>query len=114
MKESLVGLALRGGRLCSTVAMVSVLVLCGCGRKGDDSLPQGGSNDAAGAPSGSASATGGSASGEVVDSVFPMDVMLSRFREGTTQPAGLEHGEASRDALVARFVQALERSDTLA
>jgi hypothetical protein len=47
-----------------------------------------------------------------VDSARPRDQALARFREGLPEPEGLEGGEPSADALVRRFVQALERADT--
>jgi hypothetical protein len=51
----------------------------------------------------------------VVDSIFPVEEEIRRFqaelREEVTELTG---GEASRDALVARFVRALESADTLA
>jgi hypothetical protein len=54
------------------------------------------------------------AAGNVVDSVFPMDVLLARFRKDLPKPAAL-HGEVtSRDTLVQRVVTALAANDTLA
>jgi hypothetical protein len=50
----------------------------------------------------------------VVDSVFPMDVMLARFREGVAQPEALGAGAANRDSLVARAIRALAAQDTSA
>jgi hypothetical protein len=49
-----------------------------------------------------------------VDSVVPRDVELARFRAGLEQPARLTGGASTRDALVRRFVRALERSDIAA
>ena len=49
----------------------------------------------------------------VVDSVFPMDVMLARFRAGSEEPSGLSSGAATRDELVREVILALEASDTL-
>lgn len=48
----------------------------------------------------------------VVDSVFPMPVMLERFRQGLVEATRLEHGTTSRDALVGDVVAALQASDT--
>jgi hypothetical protein len=50
----------------------------------------------------------------VVDSVFPMSVMLERFRAGIAEPAGLTSGADGRDALVEAVVRAMEASDTAA
>lgn len=49
-----------------------------------------------------------------VDSIAPREVELARFREGLTEsPGGMLAGDAeSRDALVRRYVRALERADT--
>ena len=49
-----------------------------------------------------------------VDSVVPREVSLARFREGLAHPARLEGGAKSRDELVRRYVDALERQDTTA
>lgn len=48
----------------------------------------------------------------VVDSGLPLEEALRRFREGLPVVASLENGEASRAALVRRFIRAVERSDT--
>jgi len=50
----------------------------------------------------------------VVDSVFPMSVMLDRFRAGIAEPARLTSGADSRDALVEAVVRAVEARDTAA
>jgi hypothetical protein len=50
----------------------------------------------------------------VVDSVVPRDVALARFRTGLTEPESLSGTAPSRDALVRRFIGALETRDTLA
>jgi hypothetical protein len=50
----------------------------------------------------------------VVDSVFPMSVMLDRFRAGMAEPAGLTSGADSRDGLVEAMVRAVEARDTAA
>jgi hypothetical protein len=47
----------------------------------------------------------------VVDSIFPIEEELRRFREGMTQPQALTGGEESLEALVQRFVRALEAGD---
>lgn len=49
-----------------------------------------------------------------VDSVIPREVEVTRFRAGLVEPAGFTGGAASRDALVRRFIGALERRDTAA
>ena len=50
----------------------------------------------------------------VVDSLVPIPVALERFREGLEEPTGLRSPYTSRDALVAAYVDILERADTLA
>lgn len=52
--------------------------------------------------------------GYVVDSVLPVEEALRRFRVGLSPTTSLSGGSTSRDALVARFVAALERGDTTA
>jgi len=47
-----------------------------------------------------------------VDSVVPRAVELAQFRDGLIEPTELSGGAASRDALVRRYVTALERADT--
>jgi hypothetical protein len=47
-----------------------------------------------------------------VDSIVPRDVELAQFRAGLVEPTGLTGGAASRDALVRRFMDALEHRDT--
>jgi hypothetical protein len=54
------------------------------------------------------------AAGVVVDSIFPLEEALRRFREGIPRTAVLEGGARSRDALVARFAQAVHERDTVA
>jgi hypothetical protein len=48
-----------------------------------------------------------------VDSFVPREVALERFRQVGNRVSQLEHGAASRDALVRNFVHALERRDTM-
>jgi hypothetical protein len=48
-----------------------------------------------------------------VDSVFPMDEEIRRFREGLVEPAGFTGGATSRDGLVETFIRSLEAADTL-
>jgi hypothetical protein len=50
----------------------------------------------------------------VVDSVFPIDEEIRRFREGLPEATALSDGATSRDELVQRFLAALERADTAA
>jgi hypothetical protein len=50
----------------------------------------------------------------IVDSVFPPEEALRRFREGLPLVSELGNAEATRDALVRRFVYAIEESDTAA
>jgi hypothetical protein len=44
----------------------------------------------------------------------PREVSLARFREGLTAPGRLKGGATSRDDLVRRSIEALERRDTMA
>ena len=50
----------------------------------------------------------------VVDSVFPNEEEIRRFRVGLTEVTKLTGGAGSRDELVERFVRAIERADTAA
>lgn len=49
-----------------------------------------------------------------IDSVLPREEALGRFQAGSRSRTALEGGASSREALVRRFVAALERSDTAA
>src|SRR5262245_57215802 len=48
----------------------------------------------------------------VVDSVFPMDVMIARFRKGIPEVKELTSGAPTRDSLVKQIVSAFARQDT--
>lgn len=48
----------------------------------------------------------------VVDSIFPLDEALRRFRDGVPATTELTGGAPSREALVQRFFAALESRDT--
>jgi hypothetical protein len=50
----------------------------------------------------------------VVDSVFPIEEEMRRFREGLPEVTALSAGAGSRDELVDRFLTAIERADTAA
>jgi hypothetical protein len=50
--------------------------------------------------------------GTVVDSIFPIEEEIRRFREGMTEPTGLIGGEGTLEALTSRFLRALETGDT--
>lgn len=50
--------------------------------------------------------------GDKIDSILPMAEYVRRFREGLTEPAELEGGEASPEALARRFLDALAARDT--
>ena len=52
--------------------------------------------------------------GTVVDSILPPEEEMRRFRQGLAEPAGLEGGARSRDALVRAFIRAVEHEDTAA
>jgi hypothetical protein len=54
------------------------------------------------------------APGTYVDSILPPEEEQRRFREGLADPGRLSGGAASRDALVRRFVRAVETGDTAA
>jgi hypothetical protein len=49
-----------------------------------------------------------------VDSLFPAEEELRRFREGLDEPAGLRGGAGSRDGLVDALIRSLEAADTVA
>jgi hypothetical protein len=46
-----------------------------------------------------------------VDSIFPIEEEIRRFREGTEEVEGLSGGEASKEALVELLIHALEAED---
>jgi hypothetical protein len=50
--------------------------------------------------------------GDKIDSLLPMNEYLRRFRAGLVQPARLEGGAASRNALARAFVAAVSRRDS--
>ena len=66
----------------------------------------------AAAACGSDGRTGRAEAAVHVDSIVPRDVELARFRAGLTEPAALTGGAPSREALVRRFMTALEHRDT--
>lgn len=47
-----------------------------------------------------------------IDSILPLDTALARFREGLTEPAGLEDGLPGLTTLADSFVARVERADT--
>lgn len=49
-----------------------------------------------------------------IDSVVPRDTALARFRQGLDPVDHLQGGSPTRDALIERFVEALEAADTAA
>jgi len=51
---------------------------------------------------------------ERVDSIFPVEVALERFRSNLDEVTALAGGAPSRQELVDRFIHALERGDTIA
>lgn len=51
--------------------------------------------------------------GYVVDSILSPAEALRRFQDGVVNPGEFEHAEPSRDALVARFIRAVETNDSL-
>jgi hypothetical protein len=52
--------------------------------------------------------------GDVIDSIFPMDTMVARFRQGVPEVTALSGGAPSRDSLVRRFLTAVETRDSQA
>ena len=50
----------------------------------------------------------------VVDSVFPPEEAMRRFRESLPAVSTLQHAEPTRDSLVRRFVRSIETRDTTA
>ena len=67
------------------------------------------------APSGTAAAADSARhTPQHVDSAVPREVAIERFREGTRQVTSFEGGASSRDALVRRWVKAMESADTVA
>jgi len=55
-----------------------------------------------------------SSAATVVDSIFPIEEELRRFRAGLPEVTALAGGASSRDELVDLFVRAVEAADTLA
>lgn len=53
------------------------------------------------------------AAGVVVDSIFPLEEALRRFRQGIPRTTVLEGGAPARDALVERFALAVHERDTV-
>lgn len=51
--------------------------------------------------------------GDVIDSILPMEEHERRFREGMPEVTALRGGEADREALVRRFLDAVSRRDSL-
>jgi hypothetical protein len=82
-----------------------ILAVCGCDRSASPAR-------AAEVPPPTAVAA--QTSQGVVDSVFPMPVMLDRFRKGIEQPAAMTSGAQTRDELVGSMMRALQASDTTA
>jgi hypothetical protein len=55
-----------------------------------------------------------SAAGVVIDSIFPLEEALRRFRTGIPRTTELQGGALSRDALVERFALAVRERDSVA
>lgn len=79
--------------------LVPVFLLAACGAERE---PRAAAADSTAAPA------------AVVDSTFPPDEALRRFREGLADPRELGGGAESKEALVRGFVAALARRDTAA
>ncbi|MHB1195027.1 MAG: hypothetical protein ACYC6F_18550 [Longimicrobiales bacterium] len=89
----------RSHRVAWLASLVAASLLAACGR--DERPP-----DAAGRPD---------TVRTIVDSIFPIEEELRRFRSDVgEEPTSLAGGARSRDALVERFVTALEEADTAA
>lgn len=80
-----------------SLLMVSVLAACGPGADREDT-------------SGAGARTEGPPS-RVVDSIFPIEEEIRRFREGLPEVEAFTGGAASRDELVERFVSIVESGD---
>jgi len=91
--------------LLGAVLLATVLMAC----SGPEQAPERPSGDPERSAEGSSELPAG-----VVDSIFPMDVMLARFRDGLAEPAGLAGGTSSLEALVDSFVAAVVRDDPAA
>ncbi len=52
--------------------------------------------------------------GDVIDSVFPMEVMLARFRESVPEVTRMEGGASDREALARTFLNAVAAGDSTA
>ncbi len=52
--------------------------------------------------------------GDAVDSIFPMEVMVARFRQGVDSVGALQGGAADREALARRFLAAVSTGDSTA
>jgi hypothetical protein len=52
--------------------------------------------------------------GDEIDSIFPMEEYLRRFREGLSEPGALTGGAGAREELARRFLAAVARRDTAA
>jgi hypothetical protein len=108
----------RHARAAAVVLLASAVALVGCERRAvekgaDSSAPSTAVASSVGASVGITNgAADASESANVVDSIFPMEVMLERFRAGLTEPKTLAHGVPTRDALIAELVRALEANDT--
>lgn len=50
--------------------------------------------------------------GDAIDSIFPMDVMLARFRESVPEVTRLEGGATDREALARTFLAAVAAGDS--
>ncbi len=102
-------------RLFAPVTLAAALAVAACSRAGSEAKV---------ADSAIAAAPGGTAyayqrvpldtshqPGTIIDSVFPMPEMIRRFRADLPEVRQLIDGEVSRQALVAKFVQAVATKD---
>jgi len=96
-------------RVSTLAALIFAAAGIACdGSRGGEPTPRGDTADGANSVSMASHPT------TVVDSILPPEEEIRRFLETIPTPATeLEGGETDRDALVARFIRAVEAADTL-
>ncbi len=90
--------------------LTSLLTLGGCSATDASALPDVSTDGGANAPF----ATAPPADGGTVDSIIPLPEALRRFKADLPPVHALAGGAPSREALIARFVEALKHQDTTA
>ena len=97
---------------------VALFMLCGCSGGERSAEAPAGSATSAKTPEGAPYAyerlplDTSRAPGTIVDSVFPMPEMITRFRAGLPEVRALAGGEISPESLAAKFVLALAEGDS--